>query len=131
MSSHYLDIRMLHIACAYASISLFVVRHVLNLFGVGWRRSRALRIMPHIVDSLLLAAGITLMFITHQYPFVNGWLTMKLFALIAYIVLGIIALKPSDRPASRRGAFLAAAAIFFFIISVARTHSPLGIFSVL
>ena len=129
MSAYYLNIRMLHIACAYASIALFIVRHVLNLRGVAWRKSRALRIMPHVVDSVLLAAGIALMFIINQYPFVDSWLTVKLFALIAYVVLGIMALKPSDPPTGRRGAFLAAAAVFFFILSVAKTHSPLGIFS--
>jgi uncharacterized membrane protein SirB2 len=129
MAAYYLNIRMLHIACAYVSISLFVVRHVLNLRGVAWRKSRALRIMPHVVDSVLLAAAIALMFITNQYPFIDSWLTVKVFALIVYIVVGIFALKPSDVPSSRRGPFLAAVAVFFFILSVARTHSPLGVFS--
>jgi len=102
------------------------VRHVLNLRGVAWRNSRALRIMPHVVDSTLLASAIALMFITHQYPFVNSWLTVKLFALVAYIVLGSIALKYGRTPFGRRAAFLTAAAVFAFIISVARSHSPLA-----
>jgi uncharacterized membrane protein SirB2 len=129
MSAYYLNIRMLHIACAYASIALFVVRHVLNLRGIPWRRSRALRIMPHVVDTVLLGSAVALMFITHQYPIANGWLTMKVAALIVYIGLGIVALKPADPPSSRRAAFLGAAAVFAFILSVARSKSPLGIFS--
>ncbi len=129
MSAYYLHLRTLHIACAYASITLFVLRHVLNLRGVNWRRSRALRIMPHVVDTVLLASAIALMIVTHQYPIANSWLTVKIVALLAYIGLGMIALKASDRPQSRRAAFLAAAIVFAFILSVARTHSPLGVFA--
>ena len=129
MSDYYLKIRALHIACAYASISLFVIRHVLNLRAVNWRRSRALRIMPHVIDTVLLGSAIALMVITNQYPIANGWLSMKVLALVVYIALGIVALKPADPPASRRAAFLGAAAVFAFILSVARSHSPWGIFS--
>lgn len=127
MSAYYLNIKALHMACAYASIVLLVIRHVLNLRGVNWRRSRALRFMPMVVDTVLLAAGISLMFITNQYPFVNSWLTVKILLLVVYIFLGVLALKPTDRPASRRAPFLAAAAVFAFIISVATTHSPYGV----
>ena len=35
-----------------------------------------------------------------QYPLVHGWLTAKFFALIAYIVLGTIALKRGKTRAS-------------------------------
>jgi uncharacterized membrane protein SirB2 len=127
MSAYYLNIKALHVACVYASIILFVIRHVLNLRGVNWRRSRALKFMPMVVDTVLLAAGISLMFITNQYPFVNSWLTVKVILLAVYIFLGILALKPSESPASRRAPFLGAAAVFAFMISVATTHSPLGV----
>ncbi len=131
MSAYTLELRTLHIACAYVSIGLFVARHVLNLYGIAWRKSRALKIMPHVVDSVLLTSAIALMFAVQQYPFVNSWLTVKVFALIAYVALGSIALKYGRTAMSRRAAFLAAAAVFAFILSVARTHSPLGIFSYL
>lgn len=127
MSAYHSLLRNLHITCAIASISLFVLRHILSLYKVDWRRFRALRIMPHAIDSLLLISAVLLSIIVGQYPFVDAWLTVKVIALVAYIVLGMQALK-RDRPqGARRIAFIAAVTVFLFIISVARTHSPLGV----
>jgi len=128
MSAYYLQLRSLHIACAVASIGLFVLRHVLSLRNVDWRKSIALRVMPHVVDTVLLLSAILLTLITGQYPFVNSWLTVKVLALIVYIVLGIQALKRDRSQSARRLAFMAAVIVFGFIVTVARTHSPAGIF---
>lgn len=90
------------------------------------RRTRLLRVAPHVVDTLLLASAIGLAITTRQYPFVAPWLTAKLLALIAYIATGTIAL--SARPASRTTRILAWAAsllIFAYIVSVALTRNPL------
>ena len=125
----YPQIRTLHISCAYVSISLFLLRHVLNLYNVNWRRWRALRIMPHVVDSVLLVSAILLTITIRQFPFVAGWLTVKVVALVLYIFLGIQALSPRNTQGARRTAFFAAALVFFFIVSVAQSHSPWGIFS--
>jgi uncharacterized membrane protein SirB2 len=128
MSNYYQHLRNLHIACAIVSIVLFVIRHVLMLRGIDWRKSIALRLMPHAVDSVLLISAIFLTIIIGQYPFVNSWLTVKVVALVAYIVIGMQALKRDRSQAARRVAFLAAVSIFAFIVTVARTHSPAGIF---
>jgi uncharacterized membrane protein SirB2 len=128
MSAYYPELRNLHIACAFASILLFVLRHVLSLRNVDWRKSKALRIMPHVVDSVLLVSAISLTLLIEQYPFVNSWLTVKVIALVAYIILGMQALKAARTQAARRVAFVAAVIVFGFIVTVARTRSPLGIF---
>jgi uncharacterized membrane protein SirB2 len=129
MTSFHLELRTLHIACAYVSIGLFVVRHVLNLRGVEWRKWKALIFMPHVVDTLLLASAVLLAINIHQYPFVDAWLTAKALLLAVYIVLGTIALKRGKTAAVRRAAFLGAAIVFAFILSVARTRSPSGVLS--
>jgi uncharacterized membrane protein SirB2 len=128
MADYYLQIRTLHIACAVASIALFVLRHVLTLRGTDWRKSVALRVMPHAVDSVLLISAVLLAITIKQYPFVNSWLTVKVVALVVYIALGIQALQRNRSQTARRIAFVAAVAVFAFIVTVARTHSPLGIF---
>ncbi len=51
------------------------------------------KVVPHIVDTFLLLSALTLCVLISQYPFVNGWLTEKLFAVIAYIVMGYVCLK--------------------------------------
>ena len=52
-----------------------------------------MRVLPHIVDTLLIVSGITLCFVIHQYPGHTGWLTEKLIALVAYIVLAVLSIK--------------------------------------
>ena len=129
MASYYLSLRGLHVGCIYVSIGLFLLRYVLTTVGVSWRKSVALRVMPHVVDTVLLASAIALCFAIGQFPFANGWLTVKVCALLAYIALGMVALNPRRTAIVRRVSFLAAVAVFAFIVSVARTHNPLGVLS--
>ncbi len=68
--------------------------------------------------------------ILHQYPFVHGWLTMKVVLLVVYIVLGSYALKRGQSRNARVLFWFAALAVYAFIISVARAH-PLGVLALL
>lgn len=83
------------------------------------------RILPHVVDSLLLGSALTMAWMSGQYPFVNGWLTAKLFGLIAYILLGMTALKRGRTMAIRARFFGLAVLAYLYIVSVALTRSPL------
>jgi hypothetical protein len=63
-------------------------------------------VLPHVVDSCLLLSAIGLAWMAGQYPFVHGWLTAKIVGLLAYIGLGMLALKPGRPLALRGGALL-------------------------
>ena len=89
----YATIRTLHITCAVISITLFTARGAMQLAGTDWRRWRWLRIVPHLNDTLLLAAAITLAVMSAQYPLAQPWLTAKVLALVAYVALGSVALR--------------------------------------
>ena len=129
MESWYFELRTVHIGAAIASGTLFLLRALaLNLAGAGWPMTGPARILAYVIDSTLLAAAIMLAAVIGQYPFVDGWLTMKVLLLVLYIVLGYFALRGPGRTA--RLVFLAgAAATFLFIVSVARAHHPLGLFA--
>jgi uncharacterized membrane protein SirB2 len=86
-------------------------------------RRRWVRIAPHVNDTVLLAAGLWLAFSIRQYPFVHGWLTAKLLAILVYIGLGMVALRFGRTPAVRSTAFIAALAVFLYIGGVALTRS--------
>ena len=62
-----------------------------------------------------------------QYPFAQGWLTAKLLALVAYVVLGTFALKRARTRRARAIYFILALATVLYIVSVAVTRSPLGV----
>ena len=70
-----------------------------------------------------------LMTIVEQYPFVHGWLTVKVLLLVVYIALGGFAFWRARTRIERLGSWLAALAVYAFMLSVARAHHPLGLFA--
>jgi len=88
-------------------------------------RVRWVRVLPHVVDTGLLASAVAMAIMIRQYPLVAGWLTAKVLALFCYIGLGMIALRFGRTRGERLLAWLAAQAVFFYIIAVAVTRQPL------
>lgn len=84
-----------------------------------------MKIVPHVVDTLLLASAVLLTMLIHQYPFVDAWLTAKVLGLLLYIALGMSALRLGRTRGARLAAWLAAQVVFFYIVAVAVTHRPL------
>lgn len=125
----YLAIKHLHITCVVLSISGFCLRGFLHLRKSALARRRWLRIVPHVNDAILLTAAIALTILIGQYPFVDAWLTAKVFGLIAYIILGALALQAGRSPRLRIAAGLAAVFVFGWIVTVALTKDPLGYLS--
>lgn len=83
------------------------------------------RIVPHIIDTVLLLSALTLAILVQQYPFVHAWLTAKVIALLIYILLGTVALKRGKTKAIRAIAFCAAVITFAYIVLVALNHDPM------
>ena len=91
--SAYLILKHLHMTTAYLTVVLFALRLLLDAVGKpGWRAT-PLRWIPHANDTVLLAAAISLVFVTPWMPFVHGWLTAKIVLLIGYIIAGLFALR--------------------------------------
>ena len=121
----YATIKSIHIATAAASYGLFVLRGVWMIRVSARVHARWVKIVPHAVDTVLLASAIALAIALRQYPFVSGWLTAKVVALVVYIVLGTIALKRGRSKRARVTAWIAAQAVFLYIVSVAVTRHPM------
>jgi len=121
----YLVLKNLHLATIALTLALFVLRGIWMMADSPRLQARWVRIAPHLNDTLLLASGIGLAVLLQQYPLVHGWLTAKFFALIAYIVLGTIALKRGKTKPRRIAAWGAALLVFGYMASVAVAHDPL------
>ena len=115
-----------HLTCVILSISFFLVRGVWMLTDSRMLGYKFTRIAPHVIDTLLLGSAITLLFIIGQYPFINHWLTAKVIGLVAYIVLGTIAIKRGKTKGQRSLALVAALVTFGYILSVAIRRDPMG-----
>lgn len=119
----YLAVRHLHITFVTISICLFILRGGLQLAGIDWRRWRILRIAPHVNDTLLLIAAISLAWMSLQYPFVQPWLTAKVLGLCGYIILGSLALRQNISAERRAACFAGALLAVAYIVGVAMTRS--------
>ena len=117
-------IKNLHLATIALSLALFVLRGAWMIAASPLLQARWVRIVPHVIDTLLLATGIGLAVLIQQYPLVHGWLTAKLLALILYIVLGTLALKRGKTRAQRIAAWIAALLVFGYMVAVAMAHDP-------
>jgi len=122
--AYYSLIKHLHLVTIVVTLALFLLRGAWMMMDSPRLQARWARIVPHINDTLLLASGIALAVLMQQYPLVHGWLTAKLFALIAYIVLGTLALKRGKTKAQRVTAWIAALLVFGYMLAVARAHDP-------
>ena len=120
----YMALKHLHMTFAGLSIGLFVLRGIWMFADSPRLNAKLTRIVPHVVDTVLLASAVGLMFVIHQYPFAQGWLTAKLLGLVLYIVLGTIALKRGSKKTIRGIAFFAAVAVFVWIFMTATMRMP-------
>ena len=119
-------LKNIHIFSALISFTLFFIRGLWVMRGSAMMHQKWVKIVPHINDTILLGTAIALTISIGQYPFVDGWLTAKLLALVAYICLGIEALRLAKTDMGRAAAWLAALVVFLFIVSVAMTKAPFG-----
>ena len=122
----------IHLTAVTLSGGLFFARGAaVNLFQARWPMAARVRYLSYMIDTVLLVAALTLTVVIHEYPFVQAWLTVKMLLVVVYIVLGSFALKRARSRTGRLIAFATALVVFAFIGSVAHTHNPLGIFSLL
>ncbi|MES1951131.1 invasion gene expression up-regulator SirB [Salinisphaera sp. S4-8] len=129
MTMWYVGLKSVHVTCVALTLVLFVVRANWMLFAPERLERRWVRILPHCVDTMLLLSALGLVLLLGQYPGVQPWLTAKVVALVAYILLGTIGLKRGATRTIRVTACLAALLVFAYIVSVALTHSPYGLFA--
>jgi uncharacterized membrane protein SirB2 len=129
MIEFYPHIKLVHVAAVICSGLLFALRGAAHLAGARWAMAAPLRFLSYAIDTALLTAALMLATLLHQYPFVHGWLTVKVLLLVVYIVLGSLALKRGKTQRMRVCCYLAALAVYLYIASVARAHHPLGFLS--
>ena len=129
MIEFYPQIKQFHIFLALLSGSLFALRGAFVLGGAHWPNALAVKWLSYAVDTALLTAAMMLLTILPGAMFANGWLWAKIGLLVAYVVLGVFALRRAKTSRGRWLAYLAALAAFFAVYSIARAHHPLGFYS--
>jgi uncharacterized membrane protein SirB2 len=130
MIEFYPQIKAAHVVAVLCSGGLFLLRGALVQVGapaaVRVAMAAPTRYLSYGVDTALLTAALMLLTILPGAVFANGWLAVKLVLLVVYVVLGTLALRRGRTPAARRACYVAAILVFGFMLTVARTHQPLG-----
>ena len=120
----YATLKTVHIASVVLSFALFAIRGGNVLSGKAAPGGTVLRMLPHVINTVLLASALAMVFITKQWPFVYPWPTVKLLGLVAYVVFGVLAFRG---PKGRQVLFFVLGTVaFLFTASVGLTHHPLG-----
>ena len=125
MTFDYLTIKQVHVSAAGLSLALFALRGAWRAVSPERLAARWVRIVPHVIDTVLLASALWLAWQLGRDA--APWIAAKVVALLLYIVLGSIALKRGRTPGLRIAAFVAALATFGYIVSVAIAKSPWGV----
>ncbi|MGH8414434.1 MAG: SirB2 family protein [Gammaproteobacteria bacterium] len=124
----YAEVKLAHILFAALSIGLFGLRGAFSLLAARPLGHRVWKVLPHVVDTLLLAMGVWLAVMLRLNPLHVTWLGVKLLCVIGYIVLGVLAFRLERPRWLRLGLFTAAILLFAFIVSIAIFQDPRGIF---
>lgn len=120
----YFAVKHIHLTAIAVSVVLLLLRFVWSLKNSDMLVKKWVKVVPHVVDTLLLVSALTLCVMIAQYPFVHGWVTEKVIGVVVYIFLGLIALKKAKTVMAKSGAMLAALVVLMMIAKVAVTKQP-------
>jgi len=120
----YLTLKYAHIGFAALSIGGFLLRGYWMMTESELLSRRIVRIAPHVVDTLFLLTGVALVLQLSLPVMRSPWLLAKLAGLVAYIVLGAIALRRGRTRQVRMVAFVGALSAFAYIVGAAVSKSP-------
>ncbi len=115
----------LHYLTVILSLSGFILRGIWMMQDSSFLQARPVKVLPHINDALLIFSAMGVAYLAGLYPWEQPWMAAKLVALIAYILLGMVALKRGSTKTLRVIAWVLALLVFTYIVMVAMTHSPL------
>jgi uncharacterized membrane protein SirB2 len=124
----YTLLKSIHMTSAAISYVLFLLRGIWRFSGSPLAARRWTRVVPHVNDTVLLLAAVAMAAQLARYPGYHAFLATKVAGLVVYIALGMAAFRWAAGRGARIAAWLAAQAVFFYIVAVAITKSPgLGI----
>ncbi|OUS39195.1 regulator SirB ['Osedax' symbiont bacterium Rs2_46_30_T18] len=121
----YIILKHSHLSLMLISVSLLIIRTLAVTVNAQWLQKKWAKILPHVIDTLLLLSAIALMITIEQYPGADHWLSAKIIALFGYITFGTLAIKGNKNAASRIGMLLIALSFIVYMMIVAISKNPM------
>ena len=123
----YSWLKLIHVTSAAISFVLFFLRGVWKFTDSAMMQRQWVKVVPHVNDSLLLAAAIMMAASLAHYPGMHRFLAAKVIGVLVYIALGLLAFRWARSRSAQIAAWLAAQLVFFYVVAVALTKAPLPI----
>jgi len=117
----YLIVKHVHVFLVIVSIVLFQFRYWRHRY-FNIQAKRLIKVIPHVIDTLLLTTGIGLAWTAGFSPGNSDWLLFKLLALLIYIVMGYLAMKKTAM--MQWSAYLIASISVLYMLLVATSKQP-------
>ncbi|MFA5489527.1 MAG: SirB2 family protein [Candidimonas sp.] len=121
----YIVLKHLHMTAAGLSILFFILRACWALTGSTLLQRKTVKVLPHVIDSVLLLCGLALAGFLGAAA-AQPWLTAKLVAVVLYIIAGSYAIKYAKTVKGRAVSAAIAILIFAYIVGAAIRHSPMS-----
>ncbi|MGJ8689895.1 MAG: SirB2 family protein [Gammaproteobacteria bacterium] len=119
----YTLVKVIHMSFAMISVLGFIFRGILKIKESPIVDKKLVKVLPHVVDTVLLVSAITLVVMSGQYPWVAPWVGAKIVGLIVYIGLGVVVMRTAKTPKARMTAFVLALITVAYIFMVAGTKT--------
>ena len=124
LNMSYAALKIIHVISVIFSYLLFMLRGIWMMQNSSILQRRWVKILPHVIDTVLLASAVTLVTMIQQYPGMSTWLSTKIGGLLLYIILGMMALRFGKSRKIKIISWIAAQIVFFYIVLVALTKNP-------
>ncbi|WP_263363828.1 SirB2 family protein [Candidatus Enterovibrio escicola] len=119
-------LKHIHLLSIVISVVLFIIQFVWRMRDSTNFDKKWVKVVPPLINIMLLSTGIALIVITGFIPFTANtlWMTEKLMCVIAYLAFGFIALHFSQDTVCRLFAFFGALGWVYAITNLAVTKTP-------
>ena len=119
----YTFIKIIHMSFAMISVLGCLARGILKINESPLVDKKLVRVLPHVIDTVLLASAITLVIMSGQYPWVAPWVSAKILGLVVYIGLGVVVMRTAKTRQARIAAFALALITAGYVFMVASTKT--------
>lgn len=114
----YASLLLLHKLAVLTSIAVFFVRGLGVIYDREWVKRKPVKVVPHIIDTLLIASAIGIVIVT-PFAFSDPWILVKLIGVFVYVGLSVAVFKIAKSRVQRALFWVLNLAVLFFLVAVA------------
>mgnify|MGYP001228831784 FL=1 len=85
---------------------------------------KEVKVLPHVIDTVLLLSAISLMIMSRAYPIEATWVAAKILALLGYVLTGTVFMRFARKGWEQLLSYTVSLLIAAYIVSVALSKSP-------